>query len=256
MTTRSALSLLNDPDAFATSVFFAAAQILGYDLETLAMDPEALLLELRNAVDRPILAENAQKLLAAQAIYFSDAIYEDLSAFINAANLLANRDPGPPHIFDPADIFECCWLKFEMELIDGGRGEEEMDLTDRNPYLEPTREPPKRVMTFSKEICRYVGAAASTEGAMRPLPQFPEMVIPDVELASPDAAEFAMITDRHRELVEEVTDGIVENATILFSQLQCIRGADKKPLVSAEEGAQIVERLSKLWAPRVDYFGS
>ena len=254
MPSRSPLPILTSSNSYATAVFFAAAQALDYDLEALAMDAEALLLEMRKICGNEMPPANQQKLLAACSIYFTDKLYEDLPGFINAANLFANRVPPPITVFDPADTLECCWFKFELELIDGGRDEEEFVSEGRNPYLEESREPARKRFGFCEEIRAYVGAVASTEGALRPLPQFPEMILPSTELYDPAAAEFAMIDERHRELVDDITDAIVDNASLLFSQLQRITSSSGHPIMSANEAAQTIEGIRKAWAVRKDYF--
>lgn len=254
MASRSPIPILTSKDSFATAVFFAAAQALDYDLEALAMDSEALLLEMRKICSGNMPPANQQKLMAACSIYFTDRIYEDLAGFINAANLFTNRVPPSIEVFDPADTLECCWLKFELELIDGGRDEEQFVAEGRNPYLEESREPAAKRFGFCEEIRAYVGAVSITDGAIRPLPQFPEMIMPMQELADPSAEEFSMINDRHAELVDDITDAIVDNATILFTQLQRLCSPEGKPLMTSEEAARIIGSIQQTWALRKDYF--
>lgn len=250
------INILRDPKSFITTVYFASIAALDYDPSVFQMDPEALSLELEDAIGGKITSQCRAKLFAAQALVSTDLVYKDLPVFIGFCNTATARTEVNPDVFDPADAYEIAWGLFEMYMIDSppldesvteGMSREDivaMHGRDEAPEgVEGTEYPTEmRIPTFSDEIYAYIGVALHGEGAMRPVWSIPHAVLPTIEVGNQPEL-FAMAMNRTAEVEAYLADSVMQGASELCAQLKEIPSHNGTPLVSAEFRKNILESL-------------
>jgi hypothetical protein len=214
--------LLTDESINITPAFFAAVSIVDYDLEVMAMDSEALLVEIQSRLNAEIPAFNRAKILFGQGAYFTDIFYTDLPSFIDFANATIAIDPPRPDVFNPANVLECSAAVLELMLING--------------------QPEEEHLAFHPDVLAYMGAVLVSEGSNRAIKPLTNARLPDVEIID-DPAIFSSIADRSNSLESVVNREIWRHGKEIFDQLKHVRSTDGKPAISAEEMKKILTNL-------------
>lgn len=206
------LRLFSDEDAYGTSLYVAALQLLNPE-ELVEFHPGTIKMEIeeglrmREPIDENIFA----RLMAAIAITHTDVFYNDLGRFIEICNVLSGTPPTPD-IFDPADVVEISWAVAEAELLNAGED-----------------------LEFNADIRSYIGQMLYLEGytSLPPLLHMatmpPRPVIADVEGGHEITGTIVEAEqDRHKQL----RDDLAQNMARLASQLSQLVGVSVQELFS------------------------
>jgi hypothetical protein len=210
----SSTKIITDPLAPISAKFFHTVAALGNDLSVLELDGETILIELQEAVGRPISSLSRAKILLGVGAYTTDRFYGDIQAFNEFANYSTAESPPAPGVYEPANVIECAVAAAELALINN---ELDGSLADDD-------------YKFSEEIRKYWGAILASEGIFSPFPPLDKAIMqpmPEFE----DPSVFAAIDDTARRVRTVIQNEVRAN---IFKSIQLIS------LITNEHGQPVV----------------
>lgn len=196
--------LLVGEDTFATTLLVLAVD--SYGPECLEWHPRTLLAEFHDDWQVMLPSASLDRLMAAITVITTDLFFQDVSRFVQLANVLAfdEFDPGQ---FDPADSVECAWAVTEALLL--------------NPPDDEDPEP------FCDDVRRYIGMVLRDEGFITP-PDILRIALEadwsaQVQYAfAEDEALFEGVYDVQRDKTNEVNGVVRESLHDLLEQLSAL----------------------------------
>ena len=175
-------------------------------MECLQWHPAALRMEFEETYGLRLPSLTFDRLMAGVAVLTTDFFFQDVSRFIQLANVLSGSEFNPEE-FDPADSVECAWAITEALLL--------------RPPDEEDQEP------FSDDVRRYVGLVLRNEGFVNP-PDVLRIAI-DGDLSdqvrtdySDNPELFSVIYQVQLGKKEEVETVLREGLAELFEQLKSL----------------------------------
>ena len=194
-----------------------------YGQEIFELDPTAFRKELEEGFQVADIPEvNTDKVWTLWLALTSDLVHQDVSTFINAANVL-NGTPLSYDVFDIADVYECAWAITELTMLD-----------------------PETPNRLSPEVKRYIGEVCKEQGLYR---------VPGALKAVADlgARDYAANVESHA--TDSVELQVMFKAQQEFSQ-DVIRYVNRQAnkLMIELNGAPLLNKDDKSWNSFVSNF--
>lgn len=215
-------SALLDPRSDMATIFFAALAAVEYDVEVMAMDAEALLMEIEQGLGQKLPETNRIKLVSGCQIAFTDLAYTDEAVFNELALVTHTPETSPnPRIWEPAEAEDAAWLMIEAQLID----------SDPPPY--------------SESIWRFCGGLLALEGCTRAISTLPQAIVdqPTID-ANLDPDLYASLEDQNNQVEQSTAEYVIGRLKILLGQLQKIPTQEGKPLITPQMSNEWLASLS------------
>lgn len=223
----SSAKIITDPLAPISAKFFHTVAALGNDLSVLDLDGETILIELQEAIGRPISSLSRAKILLGVGAYTSDRFYGDIQAFNEFANYATAESPPAPGIYEPANVIECAVAVAELALINN---ELDGSLADDD-------------FKFSTEIRKYWGAILASEGIFTPFPPLDKAIMqPMPEFDEPSV--FAAVEETSRRVRAVIQNEVRANIFKSIQLIGLINDANGQPIVGEQDLIRLVDILT------------
>ena len=223
----SSTKIITDPLAPISAKFFHTIAALGNDLSVPELDGETVLVELEEALGRPMTSLSRAKVILGFTAYSTDRFYGDLQAFNEFANYATAESPPAPGIFEPANVIECAVAVAELALInnelDGSLGDDDFK--------------------FSTEIRKYWGAIMASEGlfsTFAPLDKAIMPPMPDID----DAGVFAAVDDTARRVKSVIQNEVRSNIFKSIELIAMLKDAKGQSVIAVDDIVKLTDALT------------